>query len=222
MFYVTERWLGGTLTNNTTIQKSIKKMREMDEIVASPEKSASMKKKEIVNMARNSQKLHKNLDGIANMKKLPSALFVVDVCSEDIAVKEAAKLKIPVVAIVDTNGSTDNIAYPIVANDDALRSIKIIIDVVAEAIKDSAEIYKRKVEEEKLNRPEKKHDDEGEGDDKKSDKRPPRKRTRKTDEDKRERRPRTTSPAAPKAKSKPATAAKTASSPAPKEAKKAE
>ncbi len=215
MFHVTERWLGGTLTNNATIQKSIRKMKDMDEIIASPEKSAAMKKKELVNLSRNCQKLHKNLDGIAGMKKLPEALFVVDVCSEDIAVKEAAKLKIPVVAIVDTNGTTDNIAYPIVANDDALRSIKIITDVVAEAIKDAAEIYRIKTAEERSRQPEK---EEGKEDGEKKSRKPsPRKRTRKTDEDRRERR--TTRTASPKTKDKPAKEAAAPKAAAKKEAK---
>ncbi len=200
MFHVTERWLGGTLTNNATIQKSIRKMKEMDEIIASPEKSALMKKKELVNMARNSQKLHKNLDGIASMKKLPAVLFVVDVCSEDIAIKEAVKLKIPVVAIVDTNGSPDNIAYPIVANDDALKSIKVITTVITEAINDSAEIYRRKVEEDKLKASEKGEDKDDDANNQKRPKKPSlRKRTRKTDEDRRDVK---TSSAASKPKSK--------------------
>jgi small subunit ribosomal protein S2 len=147
MFSVTERWLGGTLTNNATIQKSIKKMKEQDEIAASPEKASSLKKKELALMARANQKLHKNLDGIANLKGLPSALVVVDVRHENIAIKEAVKLGIPIVAIVDTNGNIDNINYPIVANDDAVKSVKIITDVMAEAIKDASEIYKRFVEE---------------------------------------------------------------------------
>jgi small subunit ribosomal protein S2 len=151
MFYVTERWLGGTLTNNLTIQKSIKRMRDLDEKIGSPEKSSAIKKKELAMLSRTNQKLHKNLDGIANIKKLPAALVVVDVCHEEIAVKEAVKLKIPIVALVDTNGYVDNIAYPIVANDDALKSIKIIVDVLAEAVKDASEIYKRFVEENKKN-----------------------------------------------------------------------
>lgn len=191
MFYVTERWLGGTLTNNATIQKSIKKMTEMDEIIASPEKSSSMKKKELVNLTRDCQKLHKNLDGIAKMKKLPDALFVVDVCNEDIAIREAAKLKIPVVAIVDTNGSTDNITYPIVANDDALRSIKIITDIIAEAVKDAAEIYNIKSTEEQQKEAEEKSENDN-AENKKSRKAQPKKRIRKTEEERRERRKKTT------------------------------
>lgn len=140
MFYVTERWLGGTLTNNTTIQKSVSRMLEADKIIANPEAS-TMKKKEISSLTRENGKLHKNLDGIAKMKKLPAALVVVDICKEEIAVREARKLKIPVVAIVDTNADIDAVNYPIVANDDAVRSIKIIIDVLAESINYALEIY---------------------------------------------------------------------------------
>jgi small subunit ribosomal protein S2 len=132
MFHVTERWLGGTLTNNTTIQKSVSRMLEADKIIANPEASL-MKKKEISSLSRDNRKLHKNLDGIVKMKKLPSALVVVDICKEEIAVREARKLKIPVIAIVDTNADIDAVDYPIVANDDAVRSIKIIVDVLVKA-----------------------------------------------------------------------------------------
>ena len=142
MFHVTERWLGGTLTNNTTIQKSVSRMLEADKIIANPEAS-TMKKKEISSISRDNRKLHKNLDGIAKMKKLPAALVVVDICKEEIAVREARKLKIPVIAIVDTNADIDTVDYPIVANDDAVRSIKIIIDVLSESISYALEIYGR-------------------------------------------------------------------------------
>jgi small subunit ribosomal protein S2 len=140
MFHVTERWLGGTLTNNTTIQKSVSRMLEADKIIANPEAS-TMKKKEISSLSRENGKLHKNLDGIAKMKKLPAALVVVDISKEEIAVREARKLKIPVVAIVDTNSDIDAVDYPIVANDDAVRSIKIIVDVLGESINYALEIY---------------------------------------------------------------------------------
>ncbi len=142
MFHVTERWLGGTLTNNTTIQKSVSRMLEADKIIANPEAS-TMKKKEISSLARENGKLHKNLDGIVKMKKLPAVLVVVDICKEEIAVREARKLKIPVVAIVDTNADIDAVDYPIVANDDAVRSIKIIIDVLAESVNYALEIYNK-------------------------------------------------------------------------------
>ncbi len=196
MYYVTERWLGGTLTNNATIQKSIKKMMELDEIIATPEKASAMKKKELINLTRTCQKLHKNLDGIAKMRKLPEVLFVVDVCNEDIAIREAAKLNIPIVAIVDTNGSTDNISYPIVANDDALRSIKIITDVIAEAVKDASDIYNIKAAEERSKKEEedkRQEDQNKENGEKKSRKIPAKKRIRKTEEERREKRKKVTS-----------------------------
>ncbi|HCE42238.1 MAG TPA: 30S ribosomal protein S2 [Lentisphaeria bacterium] len=142
MFHVTERWLGGTLTNNATIQKSVTKMLESDVLIANPDTSG-LKKKELSSLNRDTLKQHKNLDGIVKMKKLPAALVVVDICKEEIAVREAMKLKIPVVAIVDTNADIDQVEYPIVANDDAVRSIKVIVDVLAESISYANEIYQR-------------------------------------------------------------------------------
>ena len=148
MNYVTERWMGGLLTNNTTIRKSVKKMYEIDAIVA--DENTSLKKKEVALLSRQSEKLHKDLDGIASMKKLPDILVIVDVCHDDIAVKEARKLNIPIVAIVDTNGNPDLIDYPVAANDDAVKSIKVIMDTFVETIKDAAEIWGKKAAEEKL------------------------------------------------------------------------
>ena len=110
MFYMSERWMGGTLTNIETIRKSVKKMREIDDIV-NDEENSNLKKKEIVRLARQGVKLHRNLDGIADMKRLPDVVVVVDVCHDDTAVKEAQKLGIPIIAIVDTNGNPENIAY---------------------------------------------------------------------------------------------------------------
>lgn len=148
MFYMAERWMGGTLTNIETIRKSVKKMRDYDEIIAEGENSP-LKKKEIAKIQRDSMKLHRDLDGIADMKKLPDVVVLIDVCHDEIAVKEANKLNIPVVAIVDTNGNPENIAYPIAANDDAVKSIKIILDTLVEATKDALELYRVKAAEEK-------------------------------------------------------------------------
>lgn len=148
MPYVAERWLGGTLTNNRTIQKSIAKMMELDAQLANVE-NLSLKKKEIAAMQRNAERLHKNLDGIKDMKSLPKALIVVDICHDEIAVKEATRLHIPVIGIVDTNANPEEVDYPIVANDDALRSIKILTDTMAEAVKIASDFYARKVAEEK-------------------------------------------------------------------------
>jgi small subunit ribosomal protein S2 len=148
MFFMSERWMGGTLTNIETIRKSVKKMREIDDIVNN-EESSNLKKKEIVRLERQGVKLHRNLDGIADMKRLPDVVVVVDVCHDATAVKEAQKLNIPIIAIVDTNGNPENIAYPVAANDDAVKSIKIIMDTFVAAINDALGLYKVKVAEDK-------------------------------------------------------------------------
>ena len=96
-------------------------------------------------LARDNQKLHNNLDGIAEMKKLPAAMFIIDVCHDDIAVREAAKLNIPIGAICDTNADPDLIDYPIVANDDAVKSLQVITDVVRDAIMTAKEVYNKSV-----------------------------------------------------------------------------
>ena len=148
MYCVSERWLGGTLTNNVTIRKSIAKMAEIDATLNS-ESVASMKKKEVASLTRHAEKLHRDLDGIAAMKKLPAALVVIDVCNEINAVREANKLNIPIVAIVDTNGDPSNIDYPVAANDDAVKSVSIITGLFREAIKIATEIHLKKVAEER-------------------------------------------------------------------------
>ena len=148
MFYVSERWLGGALTNNVTIRQSIKKMYDIDKILGS-DSAKGMKKKELSQLTRRATRLHKDLDGIAKMRKLPAAMIVVDVCKEETAVREAKKLGIPVVAIVDTNGDPEMVDYPIAANDDAVRSISVIIDLFTGAIKVANEIYQKRVVEEK-------------------------------------------------------------------------
>lgn len=146
MFYMAERWMGGTLTNNETIRKSVKKMQEIDAIMAD-EAASGLKKKEIVRLSRNCTKLHRDLDGICGMKRLPDVVVVIDVCHDNIAVKEAKKLSIPIVGIVDTNGDPSDIDFPVAANDDAVKSIKVIIDTFTEAVKDAAEIYAAKASE---------------------------------------------------------------------------
>ena len=147
MYYMMERWMGGTLTNNATIRKSIRKMQEIDATVG--DENTTLKKKEIAVLSRMGEKLHRDLDGIADMKKLPDVVVIIDVCHDEIAVKEARKLNIPIVAIVDTNGDPEPIDYPIAANDDAVKSIKVIMDTFVETIKDAAEIWGRKAAEEK-------------------------------------------------------------------------
>lgn len=148
MYCVSERWLGGTLTNNVTIRKSITKMAEIDGTLNS-DAAKSMKKKEIAGLSRRAEKLHRDLDGIAGMKRLPAALVVIDVYNEINAVREANKLNIPIVAIVDTNGDPSLVDYPVAANDDAVKSVQIITNLFAEAIKVAREIYRKKVTEER-------------------------------------------------------------------------
>lgn len=148
MFAVSERWLGGTLTNNVTIRKSVAKMAEIDGVLNSDSVS-SMKKKEIARLSRHAEKLHRDLDGIAAMKKLPAALVVVDVCNELNAVREANKLHIPIVAIVDTNSDPTLVDFPVAANDDAVKSVEIITNLFCEAIKIAKEIHIKRVTEER-------------------------------------------------------------------------
>ncbi|MBR2633882.1 MAG: 30S ribosomal protein S2 [Lentisphaeria bacterium] len=148
MYSVSERWLGGTLTNNVTIRKSVAKMAEIDAALSS-DSINGMKKKEVAGMTRRVEKLHRDLDGIAAMKKLPAALVVVDVCNELNAVREANKLNIPIVAIVDTNGDPSMVDYPVAANDDAVKSVEVILGLFRDAIKVASEIHHKRVAEER-------------------------------------------------------------------------
>lgn len=148
MYYVTERWMGGTITNNVTIRKSIDRMAQIDDQLANAEKSG-MKKKEMSVLMRKAENLHSDLDGIRTMKQLPSALVIVDLAHEDIAVKEANKLGIPVVALCDTNSNPDLAEYPIPANDDAVRSIQLILNVLCDGISIANELWTKKREERK-------------------------------------------------------------------------
>ena len=132
-YYVSERWLGGMLTNLNTIRKSVKRMQEIDEMEASGA-FKGMPKQEVSALRRESAKIHRNLDGIKDMEKQPDAIVIVDVPREDIALTEANKLKIPVVALTDTNAKPDGIQIPIPANDDAIRSISTILDVLSAAV----------------------------------------------------------------------------------------
>lgn len=173
MFYMSERWMGGTLTNIETIKKSIRKMRDIDETIGG-DNAAGLKKNEIAIMQRAAVKLHRDLDGIADMKKLPDVVVVIDVCHDSIAVSEARKLNIPVVAIVDTNANPELIDYPIAANDDAVKSIKIIVDTLVEAIKDASELYQAKAAEEKAKADEEKAKAKADGSEEAAPKKAPR------------------------------------------------
>jgi len=134
MFYVNNRWLGGTLTNFTTVRKSIERLKEIESVLGDSEKE--MSKKERAALDREREKLQKNLIGIREMDGLPDALFVIDPKKEYIAVKEAKKLGIPVVAIVDTNCDPDEVDYVIPGNDDAIRSCALITRVIADAVQE--------------------------------------------------------------------------------------
>ena len=140
--YVVNRWLGGTLTNNETIRKSIARMREIEQM----EKDGSINnlpKKEVAKLRHELEKLQYNLSGIADMNGNPGALFVVDINSEAIAVAEANRLNIPVIALVDANVDPDPIDYPIPANDDAIRGIKLIAELVGITIQQASMEYSK-------------------------------------------------------------------------------
>jgi len=136
MPYVNHRWLGGMLTNYKTIRKSIKRLKEL-ETMSEADGFQGLTKKEILLLNREKAKLGCSIGGIKDMGGLPDALFVIDVGYEKIAVREANKLSIPVIGIVDTNHDPDNIDYPIPGNDDALRAISLYVKGVAEAILDA-------------------------------------------------------------------------------------
>lgn len=135
MFYINERWLGGLLTNFTTIQRSINRLRDL-EAMSTDGRYDFMPKKEIARAEKEKRKLQKNLDGIRNMGRLPDALFIVDTRKEKIAVDEARKLKIPVIGVVDTNCDPDEVDFAIPGNDDALRSIRLFASRIADAVID--------------------------------------------------------------------------------------
>ena len=143
MPYVTERWMGGMLTNFPTIRKAVKKMSNIDKMMTDGTFD-NISKRERLQITRQREKLEKNLGSIVDLTRLPSALFVVDVMKEHIAVAEANRLGIPVFGIVDTNSNPNNIDFVIPANDDATKAIDVILGAVCEAIKEGLE--ERKVE----------------------------------------------------------------------------
>ena len=143
MPYVTERWPGGMLTNFPTIRKAVKKMANIDKLMNDGTFS-NLSKREILQISRQRAKLEKNLGSIADLNKLPAALFVVDVCKEHIAVKEAQRLGIPVFGIVDTNSDPTSIDFVIPANDDANKSVEVILEACCGAIAEG--VAERKAE----------------------------------------------------------------------------
>ncbi len=146
MPYVTERWPGGMLTNFPTIRKAVKKMSAIDKM-ATDGTFMNLSKRERLQVTRQRAKLEKNLGSIVDLTRLPSALFIVDVCKEQIAVKEAKRLGIPVFAMVDTNSDPSDIEFPIPANDDASKSISLIIGILCQAIEEG--LNERKIEKDK-------------------------------------------------------------------------
>jgi small subunit ribosomal protein S2 len=134
-YYVNHRWLGGMLTNWKTISQSIRRLKEMDEALASGE-SSGRTKKELLNMTRDRDKLERALGGIREMGGLPDLLVIIDTNKESLAIQEANKLGIPVVAIVDSNSSPDGITFPVPGNDDALRAIETYCDLLAGSVLD--------------------------------------------------------------------------------------
>ena len=133
MYFVNQRWLGGLLTNFTTIQRSLGRLRDLEAMVTDG-RYDTLSKKEIARNEKEKRKLLKNLEGIRSMSRLPDAVFIVDTRKEKIAVDEARKLKIPVIGIVDTNCDPDEVDYVIPGNDDALRAIRLFASKIADAV----------------------------------------------------------------------------------------
>ena len=139
--YVVHRWLGGTLTNATTVRRSVGRMRELQGLTNEEGEVQANSKKEGAKLRRELNKLERNLSGVADMEQNPGALFMVDVNRETIAVAEASRLKIPIVALVDTNCDPDLVDYPIPGNDDAIRSIRLVIGLLGDTIQHAANEY---------------------------------------------------------------------------------
>ena len=150
MYYVNQRWLGGLLTNNVTIQKSIKRLKEL-EAMSQDGRYELLPKKEVIKLERERKHLDQNLAGIKDMPGLPDSLFVIDSHKEEIAVREARRLGIPVVGVVDTNCDPDLVTHPIPGNDDALRAIRLFTSKVADAVLEGKQVAEgRAMEEERL------------------------------------------------------------------------
>ncbi|WP_026461663.1 30S ribosomal protein S2 [Adhaeribacter aquaticus] len=157
MPYVTDRWLGGMLTNFATVRKSLKKMTSIDKLIKDNTTYTNLAKRERLMLSREREKLGRVLGGISDLSRLPAALFVVDVKREHIAIREAQKLNLPVFAICDTNSNPDLVDFPIPANDDASKSISLIVRVIGKAIEDG--LSERKVDKEDTER--KRSEEEG-------------------------------------------------------------
>jgi small subunit ribosomal protein S2 len=143
-YFVASRWLGGCLSNFQTIKNSIERMRKMENLLeqaAAENSKVRLSKKERLDISRQVEKLEANLGGIRGLKKIPDIIFVVDVVKEAIAVSEANRLHIPVIALVDTNADPNSVAFPIPSNDDATRAIRLFVSAVADAILEGKAIY---------------------------------------------------------------------------------
>ena len=151
-FYMTERWLGGTLTNSKTLRSSVKRMRQLQATAKANGGELSVHKQEASMLRRELNKLEKNLTGVADMAELPGAIVIVDVVREANAVKEAVRLRIPVVAIVDTNADPEPIDYVIPGNDDSVRGVELIINGLVKVIKEANDEYSAKAAEESRKR----------------------------------------------------------------------
>jgi small subunit ribosomal protein S2 len=138
-FYINQRWLGGLLTNWVTVQKSVKRLKELDEM-ATDGRYELLPKKEVIKLERERKHLQANLAGIKNMSRLPDAVFVIDSNKEQIAVREARKLGIPVVAVVDTNCDPSEVDYIIPGNDDALRAIRLFASKIADSVVEGSQL----------------------------------------------------------------------------------
>jgi small subunit ribosomal protein S2 len=158
MPYVTERWPGGMLTNFATIRKAVRKMASIDKLIATNTSYKNLSKRERLQIQRERAKLEKQLGSIADLNRLPSAIFVVDILKEHIAIAEAKKLNIPTFAIVDTNSDPTKVDFPIPANDDASKSIDLIVGAMVQAIEDG--LVERKLDKDKRDLEEKEEHEE--------------------------------------------------------------
>ena len=149
MFYIHNRWLGGTLTNFSTIRQSIERLRRLEEMENDPKIVDALTKKEMLGLRREKEKLEQSLGGIKGMRKLPDGIFVIDPKQEEIAVREARKLGIPVIAVIDSNCDPDMVDYKIPGNDDAIRAIRLFCTAMADAILEGKMLYEASLAKEK-------------------------------------------------------------------------
>ncbi len=153
-YYVNHRWLGGTLTNWKTISNTIARLKSIQETL-DDEGSAGLTKKELLKLTRERDKLELSIGGIKNMGSLPDLIFIIDTVREQIAIKEAIKLNIPIAAIIDTNSDPEGITYPIPGNDDSTKSIKLYCDLISQAALDGISIQSQKIQDESQKKKEK-------------------------------------------------------------------